>query len=205
MKIYGDLISPFLRSTLVVAHEVGLSDRVEHVREAVNPTQVNPKLSKLSPIGKIPVLETDHGHGLYDSRVIIEYLCHVAGNSTLIPDDGVKRFRVLTLQALAQGIGDSAVGYRYETAARPQGQQWQGWIDRTRSRLNAAFDDLEANWLDTLSEVNAGSLSAGVMLAYVDFRLASEFPWRNGRPKLASWHEKISTRDSFVRTALKAS
>ena len=204
MKIYGDLISPFLRSTLVVAHEVGLSDRVEYVRESVNPTQVNPKLAKLSPIGKIPVLETDHGHGLYDSRVIIEYLCHVAGNSTLIPDDGVKRFRVLTLLALAQGIGDSAVGYRYETAARPQGLQWQGWIDRTKARLNAAFDDLEANWLDTLSEVNAGSLSAGVMLAYVDFRLAAEFPWRNGRPKLASWHEKISTRESFVKTALKA-
>jgi glutathione S-transferase len=42
--------------------------------------------------------------------VIIEYLCHVAGNSSLIPDDGVKRFRVLTLQALGQGMADSAVG-----------------------------------------------------------------------------------------------
>ena len=103
MKIYGDMISPFVRMTLVTAHETGLSGRVEHVTEGVRPTEVNSKLAALSAIGKIPILETDHGHAVYDSRVIIEYLCHVAGNSALIPDDGVKRFRVLTLQALAQG------------------------------------------------------------------------------------------------------
>ncbi len=54
-----------------------------------------------------------------DSRVIMEYLCHVAGNSVLIPDDGVKRFRILTLQALGLGLGDAAGRLRYETAARP--------------------------------------------------------------------------------------
>ncbi len=100
MKIYGDLISPFVRMTVVTAHEVGLGDKVLHIVEAVKPTEVNQKLAALSPIGKIPILETDHGHGIHDSRVIIEYLCHVAGNSTLIPNDGVKRFKVLTLQAL---------------------------------------------------------------------------------------------------------
>src|SRR5687767_15966180 len=107
MKIYGDVISPFVRLTLVTAHEAGLGARVEHVKETVTPTQANPKLTALSPLGKIPVLETDHHHAIYDSRVIVEYLCHVAGNSTLIPDEGVKRFRVLTLQALSHGLGDA--------------------------------------------------------------------------------------------------
>jgi glutathione S-transferase len=144
MKIYGDLISPFVRMTIVTAHEAGLGGRVEHIVENTNPAQVNPRLATLSPIGKIPILETDHGHGLYDSRVIIEYLCHVAGNSTLIPDDGVKRFRVLTLQALGQAMADAAVAYRYETAARPKGLQWEDWMARTMTRLNAAMDDIEA-------------------------------------------------------------
>jgi len=201
MKIYGDLISPFVRMTIVTAHEVGLGARVEHIVENTNPAQVNPRLARLSPVGKIPILETDHGHGLYDSRVIIEYLCHTAGNSTLIPDDGVKRFRVLTLQALGQGMADAAVAYRYETAARPKGLQWQDWMDRTLTRINAGLDDVEANWMDSLAEVNAGAIAVGVTLSYVDFRMG-DFGWRNTRPKLASWHEGFSKRDSMVKTAL---
>lgn len=201
MKIYGDLISPFVRMTVVTAHEVGLGGRVQHVAESTNPAQVNPRLARLSPIGKIPILETDHGHGLYDSRVIIEYLCHVAGNSSLIPDDGVKRFRVLTLQALGQGMADAAVAYRYEVAARPKGLQWEDWMARTVTRINAGLDDLEANWMDSLAEVNAGAVAVAVTLSYIDFRMP-DFGWRNGRPKLTAWHESFAGRDSMVKTAL---
>jgi glutathione S-transferase len=202
MKIYGDLISPFVRMTVAAAHEVGLGEKVQHIVEPVKPTEVNARLSSLSPIGKIPVLETDHGHGVYDSRVIIEYLCHVAGNTAFIPHDGVKRFRVLTLQALGQGIADSAVAYRYETAMRPKGLQWEDWMARTEARLHASFDDLESNWMETLHEVNAGALAVAVSLAYIDFRLP-DMHWRSGRPKLGHWHEAFSGRDSMVKTALK--
>ncbi len=203
MKIYGDLISPFVRMTVVTAHEVGLGAKVEHVVEAVRPTEVNAKLAKLSPIGKIPILETDHGHGIFDSRVIMEYLCHVAGNSTLIPDDGVKRFRVLTLQALAQGLADSAVAYRYEIAVRPKGLQWEDWMTRTVARITASLDDLESNWGSELADVTVGSICTAVVLSYIDFRLG-DLGWRNGRPKLAAFHESFSRRESMVATALAA-
>ena len=58
MKIYGDQIAPFVRMTVVAAHEVGLGDKVQHIVEPVRPTEVNAKLASLSPIGKNPVLET---------------------------------------------------------------------------------------------------------------------------------------------------
>ena len=74
MKLYGDVISPFVRMCLVSAHEVGLGNRVQLVKTNVNPTQPNESIVGLSPIGKIPVLETDHHHAIYDSRVIMEYL-----------------------------------------------------------------------------------------------------------------------------------
>ncbi|MBC8038366.1 MAG: glutathione S-transferase family protein [Rhizobiales bacterium] len=203
MKIHGTLTSPFVRSTLVAAHELGLGNRITHVSEQVSPTEANPKLKALSPIGKVPVLETDHAHAIHDSRVILEYLCHVAGNSDLIPDDGVKRFKVLTLQALGQGLGDAAVSLRYETATRPKGLQWAEWMERTKLRITAVFDDLEANWQGSLDSVNAGSITVAVVLAYIDFRMP-EFGWRKGRPKLASFHEKFSKRESMVKTALAA-
>ncbi len=201
MKIYGTLTSPFVRTTLVTAHELGLMGRVTHVSEQVSPTEANPKLTALSAIGKVPVLETDHAHAIHDSRVIVEYLCHVAGNSDIIPDDGVKRFQVLTLQALGQGLGEAAVGFRYESATRPKGLQWVEWMERTTLRINGVFDDLEANWQGYLGSINAGSITVAVVLAYIDFRMP-EFAWRNGRPKLAAFHENFSKRDSMVKTAL---
>ena len=201
MKLYGDTLSPFVRSAMVVAHETGLAGKLEHIKETVSPTQENSRLAALSPIAKVPVLETDHGKAVYDSRVIIEYLCHIAGNSALIPDDGVKRFRVLTLQALAQGLGDAAVGYRYETGARPKGLQWTEWLERTRKRFAAIADDLEANWSGCLGEVNVGSITTAVVLSYMDFRLP-DIAWRDGRPKLATFHAEFSKRPSMVATEI---
>ena len=203
MKIYGDFLSPFVRMTFVTAHEIGLGAKVMHEKELVSPTKPNPRLTTLSPIGKVPVLETDHGHPIYDSRVIIEYLCHVAGNATLIPDDGVKRFRVLTLQALGQGLGDAAVAYRYETAARPKETLWEDFADRLRQRINASFDELETKWQACLAEVNAGSIAVAVVLSYIDFRLP-DFKWRDGRPELAAFHQAFSERDSMRKTAITA-
>ena len=201
MKLYGDLLSPFVRMSMVTVHEVGLGSRVEQIVENTNPAKVNERLAALSPIGKIPILETDHGHGVYDSRVIMEYLCHVAGNTALIPNDGVKRFRVLTLQALGQGMADAAVAYRYEVAARPKGLQWEDWMARALARIHAAQDDVETNWMDSLSEINVGSIAVGVTLAYIDFRMP-DFGWRNGRPKLAAWHEGFCKRDSMIKTVI---
>jgi glutathione S-transferase len=201
MKIYGDLISPFVRMTVVTAHEAGLEGRVQHVVEPVKPTEVNAKLSALSPLAKIPVLETYEGQGIYDSRVIMEYLCHVAGNTSLIPAERDGRFRVLTLQALGQGMADSAVAYRYETGVRPKGLQWEDWMTRTVARLQASFDELENNWMPQLEAVTVGSIAVAVTLGYIDFRLG-DLGWRNGRPKLAAWHDGFSARPSMVKTSL---
>ena len=204
MKIYGDTISPFVRMCLVAANECGLASRLEHVKEAVKPTEENAKLTSLSALGKVPVLETDHHHPVYDSRVIIEYLAHVAGNKTLIPDEGVKRFRILTLQAMGQGLADVAVAYRYETAMRPQGLQWTEWMARTEKRINAAMDDMDRNWQAELADVTAGSIAAAVALSYIDFRLPA-FKWRDTRSHLSAFHTRFSTRESMLKTALVAS
>ena len=189
---------------LVTAYECGIASKLEHVKEAVKPTQANPKLTDLSALGKIPILETNHHHAIYDSRVIIEYLAHVAGNKTLIPDEGVKRFRILTLQALGQGLADVAVAYRYETAMRPQGLQWTEWMTRTEQRINAAMDDMDRNWQVELADVTAGTIAAAVALSYIDFRLPA-FKWRDTRPHLAAFHTSFSARDSMLKTALVAS
>lgn len=199
MKLYGGNLSPFARMTNVTAHETGYGDRVEALAAPVSPIAENPELVAKSPLGKVPVLITEHGHAIFDSRVIIEYLCHVSGNKTLIPDDGVKRFRVLTLQAIGQGIADAAVSYRYETAMRPADRQWNEFKQRLALRITRSCEDLEANWTKDLKEVTAGSIAVACALAYASFRIP-EVNWRSAHPKLAAFVEEFGKRASMQKT-----
>jgi glutathione S-transferase len=107
----------------------------------------------------------------------------------------------LTLLALAQGLGDTAVAYRYETFARPKGLQWGDWLDRTKKRFAAIFDELEAQWLLCLSEVNAGSIMTAVVLSYMSFRMP-EIEWRAGHPKLEAFHGAFAKRASMQATEI---
>jgi glutathione S-transferase len=201
MKLYGDVISPFVRMCLVTAHEVGLGQKVAREEARVAPDAVNAAFAAINPIGKVPALVTDHGHALHDSRVIMEYLCHVAGDKLLIPDDGVKRFRVLTLLALGQGMGDAAVGYRYETAARPAALRWDAWAKRQAQRIDMALDELEKNWGKDLEGVSAGTIAVAVVLGYMDFRMP-DWGWRTGRPGVAAFVERFAARPSMQATKL---
>ncbi len=203
MKLYGSINSPFVRMSMVTAIECGLTARVQHITIGAKPDEVNETLAKLSPLGKIPVLETDHGHAIFDSRVIMEYLCHVAGNKQFLPDEGNKHFHVLTLLALAQGLGDACVTYRYEDFARAKKLQWPEFKARQKARIEACVIELNKKWLGDLSEVTLGSIATAVMLAYIDFR--EMLPdWRSQHPKLSDWHNTFKARESMRNTEPKA-
>jgi glutathione S-transferase len=196
MKLHGDVISPFVRMCLVSAHHLGLGEKLAMVKTGVKPTEVNEVLERLSPIAKVPVLETDHGHGIYDSRVIMEYLAHHAGSDDFIPNDGVKRFRVLTLLALAQGTADSAVSLRYEQAQRPKDLFWGDYANRLTARINAGLNSLESDWSDVMGLTNAGTIATACMLGYVDFR-HSALNWQIGRPKLSAFSARMNALPCF--------
>jgi glutathione S-transferase len=196
MKLYGDVISPFTRMCLVTAYEVGLKDALRLVPTAVKPAELNETLAKLSPIGKIPVLETDHGHAIYDSRVIMEYLAHHAGDKSLFPRESVKHFRVLTLLALAQGMCDAAVAKRYEQVQRPEAMRWPDYRLRLKQRIEQGLDEIEQHWMADLEGVHAGSIAIGCMLGYVDHR-HDALKWRSSRPQLAAFAERFHKRLSM--------
>jgi glutathione S-transferase len=203
MKLYGSLMSPFVRMSMVTAMECGLSSRVQLLPAPVKPDEVNKELAKLSAIGKVPVLETDHGHPIYDSRVIMEYFAHVAGNKHLLPDDGVKRFRVLTLLALSQGMADASVALRYETATRPEASRWPAFAERTQARLADCLDMLESDWHADLQDVTLGSIATAAALGYIEVR--DIVPgWRKNHANLSQFADRFAKRESMMNTTPKA-
>jgi glutathione S-transferase len=131
--------------------------------------------------------------------VICEYLCHHAGDKALLPDEPVAHFRVLTLQALAVGLMDSAVALRYETGLRPEEKRWPEWIERQHVRLNRSLDDMDVNWQTELAEVNLGAIASASLLAYLDFRYP-DLGWQKGRPGLVEFQERFMGRASMQAT-----
>jgi glutathione S-transferase len=196
MRLHGSVISPFTRMCLVTAEEVGLHNAVSFVPAEVKPAEQNDVLARLSPMAKIPVLETDHGRAIYDSRVIMEYLAHHAGDTHLFPHEGVKRFHVLTLLALAQGTCDAAVAKRYEQVQRPEAMRWPEYRARLRLRIEQGLDEIEQNWMADLAGVTAASIGVACMLGYIDFR-HDALKWRSSRPQLTAFAARFNKRMSM--------
>jgi glutathione S-transferase len=202
MKLHFNPASPFVRMVRVTAHEAGVADEIELVATGgVSPVEVHPRVAADNPLGKIPCLVTDHGHSLFDARVICEYIAHHAGRTDLFPHEPVKRFRILTVQALAHGIADAGVLYRYETVMRPEALRWEAFGERQLKRIDDALDGFETHWAGDLAEVTTGAIAAASALSYLDFRFAHR-PWRDGRPKLAAFYETFDQRPSMQATGL---
>jgi glutathione S-transferase len=202
VKLHFNPASPFVRMVRVTAQEAGVADQIEVVATgAVSPVEVHEGVAADNPLGKVPCLVTDHGYPLFDARVICEYLAHHGGHSGLYPHEPVKRFRVLTVQALAHGIADAAVLYRYETVMRPEALRWDVFAERQLRRIDDALDALEGRWSMDLGEVTAGTVATACALSYLDFRLA-ERPWRKARPQLAAFYEAFARRPSMTASEL---
>jgi len=199
MKILYSANSPYVRKCLVVAHEVGLRERVETVDVDANPTRRNPQIATKNPLGKLPTLITDDGTAIYDSPVIAEYL-NWLGKGNLIPRDGPARWIVLTEQALADGMLDAAVLARYEMALRPENLRWKEWRAGQEDKIVLGLDELERRAAGFANRVDLGTIAFACMLGYIDFRFA-HLDWRSARPNAAAWAEKFSKRESMVKAA----
>jgi len=204
MKLWYSPTSPFVRKVIAAAHELGLSDRLEIVEASTSPINRHAGLGELNPVGKIPAMVTDQGQVLFDSRVICAFLESLKPGAELTPASGPDRFRSMTLEALGDAIMDAAVLARYETHLRPEDLRWKGWLEGQMTKVWAALDNLENEWLPFLDgRLTMGHIAAAAALGYLDFRYADS-NWRNGRPGLAKWFDAFAKRPSMVASAPKA-
>jgi glutathione S-transferase len=188
--------SPFGRKVKLAAAILGLSDRIEIVPADTNdPTD---DLRIQNPLGKIPVLVTDSGEPLYDSRVILEYLDGLAGGGRLFPA-GEARIPALRLQALADGVMDAAILQVYETRWREEERREPKWLAYQAEKVSRALAVLEAE-ADALGDrLDVGTITVACMLGYLDFRFGGA--WRADHPRLVAWLDGFSARvPAFEKT-----
>ena len=197
MKLVYSPPSPFVRKVTTLIHHVGLNDHIELINVKTTALSVAEEARAANPLGKIPVMILGDGKAIFDSRVITRYLDEFAG-SNLYPQE--KIYDILTLEALADGIMESAVSITYESKLRPDNEQSPSWMEAQWSKvLHAvkALDDGEFKAID--GEINMGQIALACALGYLDFRHDAR-QWRIGHSNLASWNDKMMKLPALIKT-----
>jgi glutathione S-transferase len=191
--------SPFGRKIKITAQLLDLLDRIEIV--AADTSDPNEVLRQQNPLGKIPALILENGFVLFDSRVIVEYLDHLAGGDGIIPAEPARRYPALVMQALADGIADAALLQIYEGRWREPEQQSARWKTHQAGKVERGLAAAEALTLD--GPIHIGHVALACALGYLDLRFAGS--WRASHPRLVAFLDDFAARvPAFETTRVTA-
>ena len=180
--------SPFARKVTIAASVLGLSDKIS-IQNA-DTASVDDAIRKQNPVGKIPTLVLEDGSTLFDSRVILEYLDHLAGGGKIIPSEAKARFAALRLQALADGMTDAQILLVYEGRWRPAEMHVTKWTDYQADKIKRGLAALEANPPSIDAVPTVGQIALACFLGHRDLRFKGD--WRAGHPKLVAWLDRFA-------------
>jgi glutathione S-transferase len=198
MILRSTAASPFVRKVRIAVRMLDLGDRIEERETDLNdPADA---IRRQNPLGKIPALVREDGSVLYDSRVILDYLDHLAGGGRIVPRDPEARFAALTMQALCDGALDASVLIVYEGRYRPPEMRVAAWIERQADKVARTLAALEAAPPPLSGTPHVGQIGLACLLGYRDFRFDGS--WRQTHPRLHAWHDAFAAAvPAFAATA----
>ena len=193
--------SPFGRKVRLAASVLGLSGDIKV--EPADPNDANDSIRQQNALGKIPTLVLEDGGTLFDSRVIVEYLDHLAGGGKIIPQESKARFAALRLQALADGMTDAQILLVYEGRFRPPEHHVKKWTDYQADKIKRGLTALETDPPSLDSLPNVGQIALACFLGHRDLRFAGD--WRAAHPKLVAWLDRFAAKvPAFAETKVAA-
>jgi glutathione S-transferase len=197
MKLVGSRTSPYVRKVRVILAERAIAcDFVEESAWTATTT-----VPRYNPLNKVPALVLDDGESIYDSVVISEYLDAISGN-TFIPADPVQRAKVRRGEALGDGVADAGIT-AFTERKREASRQDTAWIARQMDKVDAGIEAIarELGGRPFLGgeKMNLADIACGCALFWVGFRMP-ELGWRDAKPNLKTWAERLEIRPSFDGT-----
>jgi glutathione S-transferase len=191
--------SPFGRKVRIAASLLALEPDI--TIEQADTMNAADSLRQQNPLGKIPVLITEDGTRLFDSRVILEYLDHRAGGGRIIPAEPSARFAALRLQALCDGLMDAALLRIYEGRWRSADKHEPKWVEHQTAKMDRAMGELEAKPPALTVPPDVGQIALACALGYLDLRF--EGKWRPGYPHLVAWLDRFAAQvPAFAATRM---
>ena len=202
MKLIGSHSSPFARKVRVVLAE----KRIDYEFVIEIPSNPDSRVQQYNPLGKIPVLVTEDGTNLFDSRVIVEYLDSISPVTRLIPEPARQRIQVRRWEALADGILDACV-LLVQESRRPPELQSEAVAARQKAKIERALATAAAELADRTWCAGEGyslaDIALGCALGFLDFRFP-ENDWRTAYPNLVRYADKLFKLAPFEATIPRA-
>ena len=186
-KILISPTSPYSAKVRMAARYAGFAFESVAIDTTAEPAQ----LLSSNPLGKIPVLITDDGEAVFDSRAITQYVNRETRNA-LFPRNAAKRLEAERLEALADGICDCLLAHVYERRSRPEEKVHQEWLDKQWAKAIRALDTLNANPPKLPKKITAGQIALRACLGYVALRFPGK--WERGRAKLVRWAKRFDEK-----------
>ena len=202
-KIHGVPSSPYVRKIRVMMAEKGL----EYDLVPVFPFGAGKEFRKLSPLGKIPVLEED-GYVLPDSSAIAEYLEAAYPDVPLFPKDPKERGTAVFLEEFGDsGLAEKGTGAIFfqrivapRFLGRPTDEEVVARaIDKDMPRL---LDYLEGLLADGRQFLVGGAFSIAdiaVATQFVNMKFGGYIVDAARWPKTADYIARIHGRPSFAK------
>jgi len=204
MKIYGALLSPFVRKVAVVAAEKGIVTQ----DAPGGPGNPDPAFLAASPMGKIPAIDDD-GYTLADSSAIVAYIEAKWPEPCLIPAEAQARGRAIWFDEFADTIMAAACGkILFNRLVGPKLLNMPG--DEAVALQGEAELPRLLEYLESVAPAN-GWL-AGEAFGLADIAVASVFRTMEyvnhgvdaaARPLTAAWYGRVCARDSWQAVAEK--
>lgn len=197
MKIYGALLSPYVRKVVVALREKG----VAHELVAVSPGSSRPEFVEASPFGKIPALR-DGDFTLADSSAILHYIEAKHPAPALIPADPQARGKAIWWEEFGDTVlGATALKILFNRLVGPKIRKLpfdENVALQGEAELPAILAHLEASvpddgWL-------AGDFSIGdiaVASALRSLTYVGHGPDAAARPRTAAWYARVTSRAAW--------
>lgn len=199
MKLYLNKASPYARLVQVVAHEKGLTNKIELVW--TDPWKAPPAFLGINPYSKVPALVTDDGQAIVESGCICEYLDHVGAGRKLLLNNSSDCLATLRKYGLGRGLIDVAFGVVIERrflGPNTKSELAERWLAAVPRALNVLETEKTLARAGELPDL--GDLTIAVGLSYMEFRLP-EIRWRPTSPQLTTWFDRLAARPSMRLSA----
>jgi glutathione S-transferase len=204
MKLYGALLSPFVRKVAIVLAEKGLS----YEPRRGGPGTTDPEFLAVSPFAKIPVLEDD-GFILPDSTAIVHYLDAKYPEPRLIPAEPQALGSTVWLDEYADTIlAVAGIKIQMSRIVRPR---FLGLpVDEDTAREGEEEMPRALDYLESIAPAEGWLVGDQFTLADISVAVAvrtAEFMGALGdtasRPRAAAWYERVKARPAWQDVAAR--
>jgi len=203
-------IAGYVHTVEAVVNYSGLRERIRPV--PTKPFDPDTGLLEINPIGKVPTLILDDGEYLAGGPVVYEYLDSLHGRPRLYPPSGRRRFTVLRQAWMADALFDQFVLLIVEGWIE-LGAQRPGHIRRCWNKVTAILDRMDVDAASYRErELDIAQVRGVGALRFLDLKMRQvgeqvrdldpAFDWRQGRPRLAGWYDRIAQQAIFASPLL---